>query len=118
MSERTCFHLSGSFSRTHSSLVSVKLVRARLHVSWMSRCAPIFSVNSRDCRSVRTSHQMSAGRTTRPPSSSITAPCICPEKPTHAMSPPVGQAFGRNLEVNMQKLDVVYVYADDIVPLI
>jgi len=33
------------------------------------------------------------------------------------MSPPVGQAFGRNLEVNMQKLDVVYVYADDIVPL-
>jgi hypothetical protein len=30
----------------------------------------------------------------------------------------VWRTFGRNLEVNMQKPDIVYVCADDIVPLI
>src|SRR6185312_2512382 len=51
----------------------------------MSRAAPIFSVSSIHCFSVRTSHQMSAGRTGSPAASSVTAPCICPEKPTHAI---------------------------------
>ena len=88
MTERTRFQFSGSFSRTHKNLVSVKLGNARLQVSWIRRYAPIRSFSSLHCFSVRTSHQISAGRTTSPAASNITAPCICPENPTHEICSP------------------------------
>ena len=46
MTDRTRFQFSGSFSRTHRSLVKVKLGSAGLQVRRMSASAPIFSVSS------------------------------------------------------------------------
>jgi len=54
-------------------------------------------VKSTHCFSVRTSHQIKAGRTTSSDSSSITAPCICPEKPTQAIASPPSEAFPKAL---------------------
>ena len=97
MTEWTRFHLLGSFSRTHKNLVKVKFGKAGLQVRRISCSEPIFSVSCLHCFSVRTSHQMSAGRTMPSDSSSITAPCICPENPTQEMSmppkPPLAKAF-------------------------
>jgi len=80
-------HTSGSCSRTHIILVRVKLVMARLQVSSTSRCSPTLAVIASTCAWVRLSHQMMEGRSTRPRSSSSTRPCICPERPTPAISP-------------------------------
>src|SRR2546430_803328 len=46
---------------------------------------------------------MSAGRTTCPRASSMTAPCICPEKPTQAISSGRRPAFCRALGTAMQQ---------------
>ena len=81
--------ISGSCSLTHSNLVSVKLGSAGLAVSSMSRSRPMTLCSHSHCGSVRTSHQMSAGRRTLPSLSSMTAPCIWPVRPTASMCTPL-----------------------------
>ncbi len=52
----------------------------------MSRSRPTRSVISSHCLPLRWSHQMMERRNTLPALSSITRPCICPERPTPFMS--------------------------------
>ena len=72
--------------RTHKILEAVKPVSAGFAVISIRRLAPTFSVISSHSLAVRWSHQIIDGRITLLSLSSITRPCICPDKPTPLIS--------------------------------
>ena len=75
--------ISGSCVSTHSSLVRVKLGSAGLAGELDEPLvADRVSCSQSHSGWVRVSHQMSDGRRTSPSSSSMTAPCIWPVRPT------------------------------------
>ncbi len=78
--QRVCLKISGSFSRTHTSLGAVKPGMAMLPVISRERGSAFSSVAH--CFSLRPSFQRMAGRRGLSAASSSVAPCIWPERPT------------------------------------
>src|SRR6266545_3344793 len=80
--------MSGSWSRTHTSLGAVNPVRASLPVIAISRSGPTAWRIASHSAPVRWSFHRMAGRSTSPARSSSTAPCICPVNPIATTSSP------------------------------